>query len=249
MGSSAGSDDPALRLGALLTGTEAADIADRLAAGGILSTALRAVDSAHRARIRQLITEIGSEHAVAVLRAIQGARSARPVADPLWTLPGGLARSGRLTSEVRRVVDGARRSVVCSTFNFQRSSALWGALQRASQRPGVAVRVYLDAQAAEGPRTSTPTTAEVAARLSPAAVYRTKEYDGSYVRNHAKFLAIDHRFLLVTSANFSRSAENYNVELGLFLDNPNLTEIVENEFFQVENHIYERVDPGTDDTG
>ena len=44
-------------------------------------------------------------------------------------------------------------------------------------------------------------------------MFRTIEFDGQLVRDHAKFLVIDHRFLLVTSANFSRSAE-FNNELG-----------------------------------
>lgn len=32
---------------------------------------------------------------------------------------------------------------------------------------------------------------------------RTTSFDGVAVRNHAKFLAVDHRILLVTSADFS----------------------------------------------
>ncbi|WP_348533290.1 phospholipase D-like domain-containing protein [Kitasatospora sp. MAA4] len=66
---------------------------------------------------------------------------------------------------------------------------------------------------------------------------------GTYVRNHAKFLAIDHRLLLVTSANFSWSAENNNVEFGDLVDNPNLTETVERELHEAEGVLCERV-PG-----
>ncbi len=70
---------------------------------------------------------------------------------------------------------------------------------------------------------------------------RTKEFDGSLVRNHAKFLAIDHRFLLVTSANFSWSAEHGNVEFGVRIDNANLTETVEREMRRAEDVLYERI--------
>ncbi|MGH3025484.1 MAG: FAD-binding protein [Gaiellaceae bacterium] len=69
----------------------------------------------------------------------------------------------------------------------------------------------------------------------------TKDFDGRNVRNHAKFLAIDHRFLLVTSANFSWSAEYGNVEFGVLVDNRNLTEAVEREMLQAEDLLYERV--------
>ena len=67
-------------------------------------------------------------------RAIEGARSSPTTATPLWTMPGHLARSGPLTSSASHLVDGARQSVTCSTFNFQRSSGLWAALRQAAQR-------------------------------------------------------------------------------------------------------------------
>ncbi|MGH4020747.1 MAG: phospholipase D-like domain-containing protein [Pseudonocardiaceae bacterium] len=102
--------------------------------------------------------------------------------------------------------------------------------------------MYLDTAAADQrPTPWSPTTFEVAARLRPGIVLRTKEFDGRSVRNHAKFLAIDHRFLLVTSANFSWSAEHGNVEFGVLIDNRNLTEAVEREMLQAEDLLYERV--------
>jgi phosphatidylserine/phosphatidylglycerophosphate/cardiolipin synthase-like enzyme len=177
-----------------------------------------------------------------MLQAIAGARSAPTSIDPLWTMPGHLAQHGRLTSSVPYLVDSARHSVVCSTFNFQRSSALWTALHGAARRSEMTVRVYLDTGAAdEAPRSGSPSTAEVAARLRPATVLRTCQFDGRRVRNHAKFLAIDHRFLLVTSANFSWSAEYGNVELGVLIDNQNLTESIERAMRDVEDRLFEQI--------
>ena len=208
--------------------TEAKDIADRLADGDTVTAALKSVAAALRPRLRSLL-EFGGpgafarDHVVAVLRAVEGPRSTTTAIDPLWTMPGHLARGGPLTSSVGYLIDNARRSVTCSTFNFQRSSVLWSALRRAALRPEIALRVYVDAQAAGGRQVaSTPTTAEIAAHLHPGVVLRTRMFDGGAVRNHAKFLAIDHRFLLVTSANFSWSAEHGNVELGILADNVNL---------------------------
>jgi phosphatidylserine/phosphatidylglycerophosphate/cardiolipin synthase-like enzyme len=174
-----------------------------------------------------------------VLRAIEGARSTTTSIDPLWTMPGHLARTGRLTSSVDRLVDGARRSVTCSTYNFQRSSLLWSALRRATLRPEIDLRVYVDTRAADGrPGGSTPTTDQIAAHLHPGVVLRTRPFDGAAVRNHAKFLAIDHRFLLVTSANFSWSAEHGNIELGILADNVNLVQAVELQLRRVEESLY-----------
>ncbi|MFV2021983.1 DISARM system phospholipase D-like protein DrmC [Micromonospora sp. LOL_023] len=232
----------ARRLGELLTGTEAKQVADRLADGDTLTVALKAIPAARRAPARSLAEKASTASLIAVLRAIEGARTAPSTVSALWTMPGHVAQRGPLTSSVSHFVDGARRSVTCSTFNFQRSSALWVTLRRAALRPELAVRVYVDAAAADhSVSRSTPTTAEVASHLHPATVLRTKEFKGTMVRNHAKFIAIDHRFLLVTSANFSWTAEHGNVEFGVLIDNRNLTEAVEREMLDAEDLLYERV--------
>jgi phosphatidylserine/phosphatidylglycerophosphate/cardiolipin synthase-like enzyme len=244
-----------LLLGALLTGTEAREIADHLCDGDTLTAALRVVAPGRRPEVRSLLSGVlspdrGVDHGgvdrdavVAVLQAIEGARSAPTTMDPLWTMPGHLAQHGRLTHSVTYLVDSARYSVVCSTFNFQRSSGLWGALRRAAQRPEISMKVYVDTRAAdsEGQRAWSPTTDEVATHLNPAMVLRTKSFDGRQVRNHSKFISIDHRFLLITSANFSWSAENANLEFGLLVDNPNLAESVERELRDAEDLVFERV--------
>ena len=87
----------------------------------------------------------------------------------------GTGPHGRRTHSVTRL-DNARYSVVCSTFNFQRSSGLWQALQRAARRSEITMKVYMDTDAADGGRrrASSPTTDEVAVHLNPAIVLRTK---------------------------------------------------------------------------
>jgi PLD-like domain len=246
LGSSDESASPASRLGALLTGTEAREIADHLCDGDTLTAALRVVAPGRRPEVRSLLSGLPGDDigaVVGVLRAIEGARSAPTTIDPLWTMPGHLAQHGRLTHSVTYLVDSARHSVVCSTFNFQRSSGLWKALRQAAQRPEISMKVYVDTHAADsaGRRAWSPTTDEVAAHLKPAIVLRTKSFDGRQVRNHSKFISIDHRFLLVTSANFSWSAENANLEFGLLVDNPNLAESVERELRGAEDLLFERV--------
>jgi hypothetical protein len=240
------SNDPASKLGALLTGSEAREIADHLADDDTLTASLRAVSPGRRAEVRSLLSGIDQVAMITVLRAIEGAKSAPTTIDPLWTMPGYLAQHGRLTHSITYLVDNARYSVVCSTFNFQRSSGLWKALQRAAQRTEIMMKVYIDADAADsGPRRpGSPTTYEVATHLRPALVLRTKRFDGRQVRNHSKFLSIDHRFLLVTSANFSWSAENANLEFGVLIDNPNLAEAIERELREAEDFIFECVHTG-----
>jgi phosphatidylserine/phosphatidylglycerophosphate/cardiolipin synthase-like enzyme len=241
----AASADAAWRIGQFLTGTEARELAAHLADGDTLTAALRVVAPGRRPTARSLLEAVNHDGlpwsaVIALLHAIDGARSAPTAVDPLWTMPGHLARSGRLHGSVGYLVQGARNSITCSTFNFQRTSGLWTALHGAARRPELAIRVYLDTAAADHrPVPGSPTTAEVAEHLRPATVLRTKRLDGHPVRNHAKFLAIDHRFIIVTSANFSWSAENNNVEFGVLVDNRNLAEAAEDGLRRVEDLLFE----------
>ena len=258
--------EPLRTLGAFLTGTEADGIAARLAAGATLSQALVVIPAARRMRARDLLEAAGlgprtRDHSVAVLVAVAGAASRIRNAEPVWTAPPGLLGMGTLTGDVFGMVGSAMTSVVCATYNLQPTSALWKALVAlVRKRPGVAVRLYVDTRAADGwltqpsrparaagsgkgQRSSTLTTEDMARLLAGAVVMRTRtpEDDGRAVTSHAKFLSIDHRFLLVGSANFSYSAEERNVELGLRLDDSALAASVEKQMRDLEPNVYERV--------
>jgi phosphatidylserine/phosphatidylglycerophosphate/cardiolipin synthase-like enzyme len=54
-------------------------------------------------------------------------------------------------------------------------------------------------------------------------------------------VSIDHRFLVVTSANMSKSAERLNVELGLVIDDVVVAQGVERQMASFESEIYEVV--------
>jgi phosphatidylserine/phosphatidylglycerophosphate/cardiolipin synthase-like enzyme len=228
-------------LGAFLTATEARQVADRLADGEPLSMALGAVESSRRTEAAGLVqaTGLAGTDLVPALRAIQGAKSVETAAHAVWTMPGHLVTASPLTTSTAELVRSARTSVVCSTYNFQETSGLWLALRDAATRPGVRVRVYVDAEAASG--ASGPDATSIAGWLAPAKVFRTVPVNGKPVRNHAKFVSVDHRFLIVTSANYSWSAENRNVELGVRLDDPALADAVEGQMRDAEALLYERI--------
>ncbi len=244
----AGSDVAALA--AYLTATEAKCVADRLENGDSLTAAMAAVGAVRRKEAAALFGQSGLglhdvPGAIAVLRAVEGAKSAPALAMPVWTLPGNLSKAGHLTSQVAQLVRGARESVTCATYNFAPRSALWDAFAEFSSRPGTHLRLYVDTAAADGKSSfggfSVPSTSEIAAQLPAATVLRTKKREGKLVRSHAKFLAIDHRTLVVTSANFSKSAELLNVEFGLVMDDSILTANVEKQMSFVEGDLYEVV--------
>lgn len=227
-------------LGAFLTAFEAERLAAALQAGNTTTQALKEVHAARRSDVKRLLTEAGLgphrvETSVAVLRAIAGARAILTTITPVWTMPGAEATTGRLTSEAQRLIDDARMSVVCSSFNFTPHSGMWSALRAASIRPGVSVTVYLDAYA------GSPTA--VAAHLPKATVYRTLTLPGAHqpLVSHAKFIVIDRTLTLLTSANFSYSAENTNVELGLLVRDTSLAASIESLIRSKHGVLYERV--------
>lgn len=243
-------DPSAVRtLAAYLTAQEAKQLADRLDCGGTATQAMGVVGSTRRADVVRLLADAGLGVAnrvetVAVLRSVEGAHAHQTSIMPVWTAPANLVRSGGLTASIEHFVRSARESVICSTYNFQRSSVLWKSLADLASRPEVGVRVYVDTDAADKKRESwKPTTAQIAHELSGAIVFRTAIVDSKRVRNHAKFIAVDHQFLVVTSANFSKSAELFNVELGLRIENPRLTQSVERQMRELEDHVYERLYP------
>lgn len=241
------SSEPLVQLGALLTAAEAAKLANRFADGDTLTSAMQGISASRRNEVRAALEAsevVPSNLAVAlpVLRSIEGAATRITDVSPVWTLPGHLADYGNLTTSIKDLVLAARYSVVCSTFNFQKSSALWDALREVAARGTVDVRVYLDTEAATSQKwSSAPSLADMASQLAGAHVYRTRELDGKSIRNHAKFIAVDHQFLIVTSANFSISAEQFNVELGLRVDDAPLTQRVEQQLIDLEKVLYEPV--------
>src|SRR5690606_21523829 len=117
----------AAELGRILIGSEAKDIADRLADGQPLRVALRVLASQRRAAVRSLAERIGADRLLPLLDAVGAARAQTGRLEAVWTMPGPLAQSGPLTTSLVHHIEGARQSVTCSTFNFQRSSGLWPA--------------------------------------------------------------------------------------------------------------------------
>jgi phosphatidylserine/phosphatidylglycerophosphate/cardiolipin synthase-like enzyme len=227
-------------LGEYLTGSEAAALAAQLELGMPIFRALDAIGPPRRGEVRRLMAAaaaVTSDPAatLAALRAVGGAKSVLPTLTPVWTMPGNEATEGRLTSEFHRIVLAARMSVTCATYNFETTSRMWDSLRSACSQPGVVVTVYVDR--------STANAAKISSQLPQATVYQSAENTaGKPVVSHAKFVIVDHRLILLTSANFSYSAENRNIELGILIDNPALAASIERTMTSRHGTLYELVE-------
>lgn len=229
--------DPLAELGSFLTSTEAARLALQFETGTPVSIAVREIALARRGRVRELLDVSGVgpsdlDRTTSILRAIAGAKAVQRELTPVWTMPGNGAITGHLTSEFHRIVGAARQSVTAATYNFQDTSQMWAALKSASEQPGVVVTVYVDAAAANA--------ATIKTQLPRATVYRSAVLpNGKQVVSHAKFIVIDHELLLITSANFSYSAENLNVEFGILIRDSAVAASVEAAMMGKHGSLYE----------
>jgi phosphatidylserine/phosphatidylglycerophosphate/cardiolipin synthase-like enzyme len=223
-------------LGEYLTAGEAEGMAVLLDAGEHRSQAVQAISPARREQAAELLTAAGLGHldrdkSVAVLRAIAGAKSVHRQLVPVWTMPGNEAKIGHLTGEFHRLVDGARVSVTCASYNFTAQSQMWTVLKAACERPGVTVCVYVDADKGE------PNA--IKAQLPGATVYKSaKLAGGQQIISHTKFIVIDHAVVLLTSANFSWSAEKRNIEFGLLVQDGGLAASIESTMASKHGTLY-----------
>jgi len=233
------SDDPLRNLGGYLTAAEAESLAALLEFGEHTTHALASVSPARRDRAEKLLAAASLGHqapelSAAVLRGIAGAKSTHRDLVPVWTMPGQEAALGHLTSQFRETVSAARTSVTCATYNFSTSSGMWDVLAAVSEEPDVMVRVYVDADKGS--------PADVKARLPRAEVYQSATLpDGKPVVSHTKFIVVDHEIVLLTSANFSYSAENRNVEFGLLIKDNGLATSVEQTMLSKHGTLYDLV--------
>ncbi len=222
-----------------LTAREATALAVRLQSGDHTSAALREISAARRLEAKRLMASasLGRYNvsvSAAVMQSIAGAKSSRLELTPVWTMPGNEATSGRLTGEFYRLIQQARLSVTCATYNFETTSKMWTVLAEAGERPGVVVTVYADGSVAD--------EEAVRANLGHVNVYcSTHLPDGTQVRSHAKFVVIDHAMTLITSANFSFSAEHRNIELGLVIHDPALADSIESTMASKHNTLYKLI--------
>lgn len=233
------SDDPLRELGKYLTATEAEGLAVLLGAGEHTTHALASVSAARRKRAAELLAAAGIGHispelSVAVLSGIVGAKSVQRDLIPVWTMPGNEATTGHLTNQFHEIVAAARISVTCATYNFSPTSNMWDALRTASEEPEVVACVYVDAEVGD--------PAGVKTRLPRATVYRSATLpDGQPIVSHTKFIVVDHEIILLTSANFSYSAENRNVEFGLLIRDSGLAASIESTMASKRGSLYELI--------
>lgn len=154
-----------------------------------------------------------------------------PRLELVWTGPEPEAAESRRTSVVvRRLFEGARKSVLVAGYSFDHGAAILEPLHRAINERGVRATLFLDIEG------TAPSDAEVeafaAARIerflaenwSFGPPYPVLHYDprtaspSHYASLHAKCIVVDEAVTLVTSANFTARGHERNIEVGVLIE-------------------------------
>jgi phosphatidylserine/phosphatidylglycerophosphate/cardiolipin synthase-like enzyme len=190
------------------------------------------------------------EHVAVVVEAIAAARASRPIIEDqvelVWTGPDTPHALNRDTAVVVRELFGqASTSVLVAGFAVYQGKEVFRTLaERMAAYPDLQVRLYLNV--ARGPK-DTSLASEIVRRFArkfveqdwppgfrlPEVYYdpRSLDLDSPHRTSlHAKCVVVDRRVALVTSANFTQSAQERNIEAGVVVHSPRLAERLEDHF-------------------
>lgn len=216
-------ESPLIDLGARLEPGESKRLAEAFAQGRPLSLALEEVRAVRRAELRELLSQAlttlnGDKSLLAsVLGAIAeaGLENER-LLEVVWSGPVADGMQGRSTRAVAELIDSATLRVHVATYSATKNSPYVKNLKSAISR-GVEVTVIVDLE-------HQAAAAEMLAKELTGAeiLYLLPRADGQYAAMHAKLVLIDDHMALVTSANFSESAADRNLEAGVIIRDANV---------------------------
>ena len=150
-------------------------------------------------------------------------------------MPGNEATVGHLTSEFHDAVTARPHLGDLRDLQLLADIEHVGCAQDSVRR----------ARAWSSASTSTPTKAIPPASRrdcrGPRCTGRRNLPDGQPIVSHTKFIIVDHEVVLLTSANFSYSAENRNVEFGLLIRDNGLAASIESTMAGKRGTLYQAV--------
>ncbi|HEY1066305.1 MAG TPA: DISARM system phospholipase D-like protein DrmC [Pirellulales bacterium] len=174
----------------------------------------------------------------AIVEARGSRRATEDLVELVWTGPEVEGTINRDTAVVvRELFSSAKESVLISGFSVHQGRDVFrGLAERMCALPALQVRLYLDVHLG-GDRLTERNASDLVVRFSqkfvehdwplearrPEVYYdprpSTGEHD-AWSCLHAKCVIVDRRVAFVTSANFSRAAQERNIEAGVVVRSP-----------------------------
>jgi phosphatidylserine/phosphatidylglycerophosphate/cardiolipin synthase-like enzyme len=157
--------------------------------------------------------------------------ASHPQIDVVWTGPEAIQSTARDTTiVVNDIFSKATQEVFVAGYTFDNGGQILAPLHRAMGERGVKARIVLDI-----PRSSSESPGEqVAAHVQAffdgnwpfgppfPELYHDPRTSGLgvYASMHATVIIVDTRWSLIGSANFTRRAQDRNLEMGVLIDAP-----------------------------
>lgn len=139
----------------------------------------------------------------------------------------------------------ASESVLIAGYELDHGAVLFEPLFAAMRDRGVSARMFVDIRPAPSPKTNHDSYLAIAAHkllarnwpfgspLPQLYHYAATAKHGSYKSLHAKCVVVDRRHVLIGSANFTKRGIERNLEVGVYLDSPELAKTLIEQFEQL----------------
>ncbi len=203
------------------------------------------------------LIEAGPAGALRLAASMLGLQRRSPRPELVWTGPDETQTLRATSTVVEELFQAARHRVMLAGFVIVRGEAVFGALgKKMDETPELAVTLYLNVpvQRGAGPDATVNWFAtEFRQQVWPGKRLPIVYFDPrSLIERssqravlHAKCVVVDSSIALVTSANFTPHAQSRNIELGVRLEDPELSQRIEAQFDDlVKSQHLERL-PGT----
>jgi phosphatidylserine/phosphatidylglycerophosphate/cardiolipin synthase-like enzyme len=170
-----------------------------------------------------------------VLEVVLAERRAnvRPAPELVWSGPERANSTARDTAVVLRALfEKAQTQIILAGYDFTHGSSLIEPLWIAMRDRRVDVRFFIHIEQTQGDLPNAPAYADEAVRSVMAVVWPFGEprprvyYDSRALvprprfNMHAKCVIVDGECALITSANFTRRAQEQNTECGVLIEDP-----------------------------
>lgn len=200
----------------------------------------------------------------AVVAAVLAERARRvPAPELVWTGPAAVkgVRHRDTGVVLRGLFAGARRRVVVAGYHFDHGARLLAPLHGVMVAHGVVARLFVHVPVEKAVMEAAPAVqrAHCAGVIGgllaanwpfgapwPEVFYETRPLvTGRFSSMHAKCVVVDDRVALVTSANFTRRAQEDNVEVGALIRDPGFVSALAAQWANAVSHgLFERYRAG-----